>query len=177
MKRSCRRSSRLSLRAGKGMGFREHQHHTLDPKMQRSVPSAFTGLGNESHIHRSLLDRSPVRARGALDDLDRYTSMVLAEAFEQISQENERHADADGKLTMLAPPQCIRTFHGASQMVEPERRFLQEPIARRGGPNAGVIAFKDICADAVFEASDTPANCRLLDIKGGRGAAKTAVLS
>jgi hypothetical protein len=163
--------------AGQRVRFRKHRNHAFVAQKLRPCRPIPMPLGNEGYVDRTLLDQRRACARRAFDDLDRNSSMAGAELLEQVAERRERHADADGQPTVLTTLQGLCTLEGAAEVIETNRGFFKESIARCCRSYTPVIPFKEVRADVVLEASDTPTNGRLLDIKGGRGAAKTAVLS
>jgi len=65
---------------------------------------------------------------------------------------------------MLASLQCADALQGAFQVIDPLRCFLQKSITRWCWPYAGMPPLEELCANTLFQVSDSSAHSRLLDI-------------
>lgn len=164
------------FRAGQRVGFREHDCHLLVPEEKGPRRDAIAGFDDECDIHLALLNQCETCVCRAFDHLDGYACIPLPERLKGLPEKDERYAHHDRQLPLFAAVQGAGPLHGPSQMVESEVCLVDEALAGRSEPNAGVMALEQIRADPMFEVSDTLADGRGPDIQGLRRAPKASVL-
>ncbi|OJU49973.1 MAG: hypothetical protein BGO03_01275 [Mesorhizobium sp. 61-13] len=88
----------------------------------------------------------------------------------------ERYARRDQDLAALAPLDRANSLHRSLEMIEALRRFLEEPLACRRWPDAGVAALKQCRTDVMLKTAHSLAHARLLNVQCRCRTPKTTML-
>lgn len=83
--------------------------------------------------------------------------MLTPEPLKNITEQREWYARRDGELSVFAALSSTYPPHGALQMLETQRSFLEKPLPSRCRPDPCVTSLEEVRSDPMLQIAHAPA--------------------